>query len=141
MSVLSLQNISFSYDKTPGLQDISYEFEKGTVLYDGDGDKCVQVRFADGSVKDYGSPEVGENPVVYKLESVIEAVEKGDMPICTVKTALPHVAVVEGLYRGEQIVPFPDSLVEETQEKFIVHGLTEEMLSSYENTSMLSEKF
>ena len=29
MSVLSLQNISFSYDKTPVLCDISYEFEKG----------------------------------------------------------------------------------------------------------------
>ena len=29
MSVLSLKNISFSYDKTPVLQDISYEFEKG----------------------------------------------------------------------------------------------------------------
>lgn len=29
MSVLSLQNISFSYDKTPVLQDVSYEFEKG----------------------------------------------------------------------------------------------------------------
>ena len=29
MSVLSLQNICFSYDKTPVLQNISYEFEKG----------------------------------------------------------------------------------------------------------------
>ena len=29
MSVLSLQNISFSYGKTPILKDISYEFEKG----------------------------------------------------------------------------------------------------------------
>lgn len=29
MSVLSLQNISFAYDKTPVLQNISYEFEKG----------------------------------------------------------------------------------------------------------------
>ena len=29
MSILSLQNISFSYDKTPVLQNISYEFEKG----------------------------------------------------------------------------------------------------------------
>ena len=29
MALLSLQNISFSYDKTPVLQDISYEFEKG----------------------------------------------------------------------------------------------------------------
>ena len=29
MSILSLQNICFSYDKTPVLQDISYEFEKG----------------------------------------------------------------------------------------------------------------
>ena len=32
MSVLSLQNISFSYDKTPVLRDISYEFEKGKML-------------------------------------------------------------------------------------------------------------
>ena len=29
MSVLSLQNISFSYDKTPVLKDISYDFDKG----------------------------------------------------------------------------------------------------------------
>ena len=29
MSVLSLQNICFSYDKTPVLKDISYEFKKG----------------------------------------------------------------------------------------------------------------
>ena len=29
MSALSLQNISFSYGKTPVLKDISYEFEKG----------------------------------------------------------------------------------------------------------------
>jgi len=29
MSILSLQNISFSYGKTPVLRDISYEFEKG----------------------------------------------------------------------------------------------------------------
>ena len=31
MSVLSLQNISFSYDKTPVLRDLSYEFEKGKI--------------------------------------------------------------------------------------------------------------
>ncbi len=29
MSILSLQNISFSYDRTPVLKDVSYEFEKG----------------------------------------------------------------------------------------------------------------
>lgn len=29
MALLSLQNISFSYDKTPVLQDISYDFEEG----------------------------------------------------------------------------------------------------------------
>ena len=29
MSILSLQNISFSYNKTPVLQNISYEFEEG----------------------------------------------------------------------------------------------------------------
>ena len=29
MSILSLQNICFSYDKTPVLQNISYNFEKG----------------------------------------------------------------------------------------------------------------
>ncbi len=29
MSILSLQNICFSYDRTPVLQNVSYEFEKG----------------------------------------------------------------------------------------------------------------
>ena len=29
MALLSLQNISFAYDKTPVLRDISYDFEKG----------------------------------------------------------------------------------------------------------------
>lgn len=29
MSILSLQNINFSYDRTPVLQNLSYEFEKG----------------------------------------------------------------------------------------------------------------
>ncbi len=31
MSILSLKNICFSYDKTPVLQNISYEFEKGKI--------------------------------------------------------------------------------------------------------------
>lgn len=31
MSILSLQNISFSYGKTPVLQNISYQFEKGKI--------------------------------------------------------------------------------------------------------------
>ena len=31
MAILSLQNISFSYDKTPVLKDLSYEFEKGKI--------------------------------------------------------------------------------------------------------------
>ncbi len=31
MSILSLQNICFSYGKTPVLQNISYEFEKGKI--------------------------------------------------------------------------------------------------------------
>lgn len=31
MPVLSLQNISFSYDRTPVLQNLSYEFEKGKI--------------------------------------------------------------------------------------------------------------
>ena len=31
MAVLSLQNISFSYDRTPVLRDLSYDFEKGRI--------------------------------------------------------------------------------------------------------------
>ena len=31
MAILSLQNISFSYDKTPVLRDVSYDFEKGKI--------------------------------------------------------------------------------------------------------------
>lgn len=31
MAILSLQNVCFSYDKTPVLKDVSYDFEKGKI--------------------------------------------------------------------------------------------------------------
>ena len=47
MSILSLQNISFSYDRTLVLQNISYEFEKGKIYNEKEVNQILQPIFDD----------------------------------------------------------------------------------------------
>ena len=67
MSVLSLQNISFSYDKTPVLKDISYEFEKGKMY-------CIMGKSGAGKttllslLSGLASPSAGE--ILYDGKSI-----------------------------------------------------------------------
>lgn len=67
MSVLSLNNISFSYGKTPVLKDISYEFEKGKIY-------CIAGKSGAGKttllslLSGLASPSAGE--IVYDGKNV-----------------------------------------------------------------------
>ena len=72
MSVLSLNNISFSYGKTPVLKDISYEFEKGKMY-------CIVGKSGAGKttllslLSGLASPDSGE--ILYDGKS-IEKIDK-----------------------------------------------------------------
>ena len=67
MSVLSLNNISFSYDKRPVLKDISYEFEKGKIY-------CIIGKSGAGKttllslLSGLASPDSGE--IIYEGNSI-----------------------------------------------------------------------
>ncbi len=67
MSILSLRNISFSYDKTPVLQNVSYEFEKGKMY-------CIVGKSGAGKttllslLSGLASPSDGE--IIYDSKSV-----------------------------------------------------------------------
>ena len=67
MSVLSLQNISFSYGKTPVLKDISYDFEKGKmycIIGKSGADKTTLLSLLSG----LAAPNSGE--IVYNGKSI-----------------------------------------------------------------------
>ncbi|MBR2634886.1 MAG: Gfo/Idh/MocA family oxidoreductase [Clostridia bacterium] len=115
----------------------SYEFEKGTVFYDGDGEKRVRALLADGTEIDYGSPEEGENPVVNKLNLCIAAAKTGVPPVCTVKTAMAHTKVIRAIHQSISVRNFPAERIRETEDRFSVEGLAEALLSRYESSSLL----
>ena len=72
MAVLSLESISFSYDRTPVLQDISYEFEKGKmycIIGKSGAGKTTLLSLLSG----LASPTAGE--ILYEGKS-IEKIDK-----------------------------------------------------------------
>ena len=67
MSVLSLQNISFSYGRTPVLKDISYEFEKGKmycIIGKSGAGKTTLLSLLSGLAKP------GEGDILYNEKSI-----------------------------------------------------------------------
>ena len=71
MSILSLQNISFAYDKTPVLQNISYEFEKGKmycIIGKSGAGKTTLLSLLSGLAKPTGGEIVYEDKNVAKID-------------------------------------------------------------------------
>ena len=69
MALLSLQSISFAYDRTPVLKDISYEFEKGKIY-------CIIGKSGVGKttllslLSGLASPTAGE--IIYVGKSIVK---------------------------------------------------------------------
>ena len=71
MSILSLQNISFSYDKTPVLKDISYEFEKGKIyciIGKSGADKTTLLSLLSGLAKPTSGDIVYDGKSISKID-------------------------------------------------------------------------
>ena len=71
MSILSLQNISFAYDKTPVLQNISYEFEKGKmycIIGKSGAGKTTLLSLLSGLAKPTGGEIFYEDKNVAKID-------------------------------------------------------------------------
>ena len=74
MSILSLQNISFAYDKTPVLQNISYEFEKGKmycIIGKSGAGKTTLLSLLSGLAKPTGGEIFYDDKNVAKIDKYI----------------------------------------------------------------------
>jgi predicted dehydrogenase len=123
--------------KTIKEPEFIYQFENATVEFSKDEDPQIKAIFRDKSVKYYGDPF--ENTFA-KMWDCIEAIQSGTTPICTVKTALPHVRLVERMYHEIPIQNFPKDLLcfDEGEQRFFVEGLYEKMYMAYHSESLLS---
>lgn len=112
-----------------------FEFENATVT-NGEGGTYLAT-FKDGSTKTYTNPlSHGE---IKKTFDCIEAIRQGGAPVCTVNTTLPHVKLIEDIYKNIPITNFPAEKIICVDDKITVPNLGDAMMAAYKNTCMLSE--
>ncbi len=112
-----------------------FEFENATVT-NGEGGTYLAI-FKDGSTKTYTNPLChGE---AKKTFDCIAAIKEGTAPVCTVNTTLPHVKLIEDIYKNIPITTFPAENIICVDNKITVPNLGSKMQTAYEKTCMISE--
>ena len=112
-----------------------FEFEKATVTNGENG--TYKAIFKDGTEKIYDNPlKHGETK---KTMDCLNAIVTGEAPVCTVKTTLPHVKLIEDIYEQIPITTFSPEEKACIDDKMTVPGLGDRLLQAYEKTCMLSE--
>ena len=93
--------------------------------------------FKDGTTKTYMNPLAhGEDK---KTFDCIEAIKNGTSPVCCVNTTLPHVKLIEDIYKNIPITNFPEEEKTYLDDKIIVPTLIDRLTKAYEQECMLSE--
>lgn len=112
-----------------------FEFENATITNGEDGGYWAT--FKDGTVKTYKNPlSHGESK---KTFDCIEAIKNGTDPVCSVNTTLPHVKLIEDIYKNIPITNFPEEEKVYLEDKIIVPTLVDRLTKAYEKECMLSE--
>lgn len=116
-----------------------FHFENAVVTYER-GESNLVATFNDGTVKDYGKPDVDiEN--CKKLWDAIDAAANGTPLPCVAETAMAHNIIINSLYEQCGIQNFPSELVvnDENDKRTYVKGLDDLLLKAFEEGKMLSE--
>jgi len=115
------------------------EFENAEVRWTRVSDNKMTAFFKDGTSKVYGNP-YGYG-VEQKLKDSLDAIAQNKTPVCTVKTALPHVTLIEDIYKNIPIVNFPEEakVLIADENRIAVPGLTQKMVTAFERACLLSE--
>ena len=115
-----------------------YTFEKARVTYAQDNESNIVAEFSDGSKKYYGDPF--ENRFK-KFFDCIAATQGHTVPICTAKTAMPHVQLIESLYRTVPIQNFAEKYIrtDAQTDSVYVEGLFEALYGAYEKEMLFRE--
>lgn len=110
-----------------------YEFENAVIELEG---SHFFATFKDGTAVDYG---MHKDSYVEKILHCIEAIENGTTPVCTVKTALPHVKMIGDIYKNIPVVNFPEEDIVRLDDYLFVQGLRGKIKDAYFKECMLSE--
>ena len=118
-----------------------YEFEKATVSWTNEAGAAIVAKFADGSVKNYGSPS---EPRDRKLWLTINAIGAGKASVCGIEAAAAHVQCTWAAQQSvSQIHGFPDSSIkisgERGSRKTWVEGLDDQLEQCFENWKLPTE--
>ena len=134
-NVLVLLVASHAVAPTPrGPLTQRYTFENAVVTTEG---KDLIATFKDGTVKNYGDPFVDQFSV--KILHCLDAIKNNTNPVCTVKTAFPHVKMVDAIYRNIPVAEFAESEKVYTEESVYVPDLRDKLIEAFEKECMLSE--
>lgn len=108
------------------------------MCFSEDSDSLIHATFRDGSEKCYGNPFANDSK---KLWDTVDAIRTHTTPICTVKTAMAHTALIGLLHQMATYRPFPASEIvsNASDDGVFVRELFEQMYHAYESTSLLSE--
>ena len=119
---------------------LSYEFEEATVFLEG-RNSPIRARLADGSVKDYGSPDAEP---MKKLWDSLESVESRKSPVCGPEAGQSQTLCLNGIQDSmPAIMNFPRDLIvadgKPGRRRIRVAGLDAVLEQCYENNSLPSE--
>jgi predicted dehydrogenase len=104
-----------------------YVFERGEVAFAGGH---ITACFADGTEKDYGSPEAAN---MRKLWLAVDAVRAGSAAVaCPIEAAATQTRIIRELYERFPIEDFDGVRIDEKRH-FYVPGLFEKLKTEYEN--------
>lgn len=133
--------VSHATDRSIG-PIFAYEFERATIEHgSGPGDHIV-ARFRDGSPdKDYGSPNTGRSR---KFPTMFNAIRTANGVVCGIEAAASHTRCMWAAQKSmDEILPFSETLLrisgEEGTRQTFVEGLTDALLSCYEDWTLPSD--
>ncbi|WMJ86872.1 Gfo/Idh/MocA family protein [Anaerocolumna sp. MB42-C2] len=108
-----------------------YEFENACITFHTGTD--IQVRFKDGSIKNYGNPDEAAYTKLYNTLDTVRGITKSP---CNIKTSLPHIICINGMQESKRnILDFPVNLVKYDSATRTVYteGLNDILKDCYDN--------
>lgn len=118
----------------------SYEFEKGTIVFDENTSDTIIAHMNDGTEKRYGTPQSFEENA-QKIICMIDCINHGGEPFCGVDTIMPHLTVCNAVFDNMKIKDFPQALIcrETNPAGQFVKGVYEASVASYEQGKLPDE--
>jgi hypothetical protein len=116
-------------------------FKNAVVECGKNGTDGIVARFADGRIKEYGTPDATADN---KLWHSVEAIRTGEPVACGIEAAMTHTICINGAQESSPIYSFSEDLVKDQKENgdslVWVEGLYEALDSCYAQNILPAEK-